>query len=461
MATVCAKVYEHHKKNDGSYNVKIRIFHKGEKKYLDTPFFLTAKQLTKGFEIKDVFVKKSVQTLIDNYRKEIHGLEDRLQLFSIDELKCFLEEKDEDIDFIKFCDKHIDQLRADKRMATAANHTTVRNSLVDYFKKDVVSIREITSQFLRLYERHLRRPRKVTRLNQFKEEVTVLKEGISDQSLYNYTRDLRTLFNEAKRTYNNDDLGLIRITHYPFTNYTMVKPPVTRKRNLSIEQIKSIRDCNCVPGSRAELARDLFMLSIYMCGMNAVDFYNFLTDGSKERLEYNRSKTAGQRHDNAFISIKVVSEATDLVKKYGGTFKKRYTNYRGLDKALSKGFSILCEQLQLKGVTFYWARHSFANLAYNTCKLSKDHIAQALNHVDNGHKTTDIYIQKDWSIIDEVQRTVLDLLGSPELNFSDNSKHSPVLSNEDLSFLSSLVFSNHLDLDTRKKVMELHAKLTL
>ncbi|MFD1256962.1 site-specific integrase [Mucilaginibacter terrae] len=461
MATVCAKVYEHHKKNDGSYNVKIRIFHKGEKKYLDTPFFLTAKQLTKGFEIKDVFVKKSVQTLVDNYRKEIHGLEDRLQLFSVEELKYFLEEKNEDIDFIKFCDKHIDQLRADKRMATAANHTTVRNSLIDYFKKDVISVREITSQFLRLYERHLRKPRKVTRLNQFKKEITVLKEGVSDQSVYNYTRDLRTLFNEAKRVYNNDDLGIIRITHYPFTNYSMVKPPATKKRNLTIEKIKAIRDCNCVPGSRAELARDLFMLSIYMCGMNAVDFYNFLDADCYDRLEYNRSKTSGQRHDNAFISIKAVNEATELIKKHGGTFKKRYTNYRGLDKALSKGFSVLCEQLQLKGVTFYWARHSFANLAYNTCKLSKDHIAQALNHVDDGHKTTDIYIQKDWAIIDEVQRTVINLLESPETILSDDKKPATVISHEDLSFLSSLIISNQLDLDTRKKVMELHYKLTL
>jgi len=32
MATVSAKVYEHHKKADGTYNVKIRVYHKEEKK---------------------------------------------------------------------------------------------------------------------------------------------------------------------------------------------------------------------------------------------------------------------------------------------------------------------------------------------------------------------------------------------------------------------------------------------
>jgi hypothetical protein len=34
----------------------------------------------------------------------------------------------------------------------------------------------------------------------------------------------------------------------------------------------------------------------------------------------------------------------------------------------------------------------------------------ALNHIDEGRKTTDIYIQKDWRIVDEVQSAVVALL---------------------------------------------------
>jgi hypothetical protein len=30
--------------------------------------------------------------------------------------------------------------------------------------------------------------------------------------------------------------------------------------------------------------------------------------------------------------------------------------------------------------------------------------------VDNGHKTTDFYIEKDWNIVDEVQANVKSLL---------------------------------------------------
>jgi|GEM_PF-654185 len=37
MATVSAVVYDYHKKADGTYNVKIRVFHKKERKLIDTP----------------------------------------------------------------------------------------------------------------------------------------------------------------------------------------------------------------------------------------------------------------------------------------------------------------------------------------------------------------------------------------------------------------------------------------
>ncbi|RZJ92648.1 MAG: hypothetical protein EOO20_00940 [Chryseobacterium sp.] len=36
MATVEAKVFAHHYKNDGTYNVKIRVFHKDKFRFIDT-----------------------------------------------------------------------------------------------------------------------------------------------------------------------------------------------------------------------------------------------------------------------------------------------------------------------------------------------------------------------------------------------------------------------------------------
>ena len=113
MATVSAKVYEHHKKNDGTYNVKICVHHKSERKFIDTSHYVVKKQLTKDFKIKDPFVVEKVDRQLREYRKVISELDDRLIYFTAESLRDFLRDKDEDIDFVKFCDNPISRLRCD------------------------------------------------------------------------------------------------------------------------------------------------------------------------------------------------------------------------------------------------------------------------------------------------------------------------------------------------------------
>ena len=89
-----------------------------------------------------------------------------------DQLRDHLVGKDEAIDFIKFCDEHIKKLRKEGRAASAANHVTIRNSLVDYFQSQRVPVMAITSAMLTNYERFLRGERELTRINQLDREVT-------------------------------------------------------------------------------------------------------------------------------------------------------------------------------------------------------------------------------------------------------------------------------------------------
>jgi len=51
----------------------------------------------------------------------------------------------------------------------------------------------------------------------------------------------------------------------------------------------------------------------------------------------------------------------------------------------------LRELTNLPELTLYWARHTFGTLARNECRMSVDDISEALNYIDNGHATTDIY----------------------------------------------------------------------
>lgn len=411
MATVSAKVYEHHKKSDGTYNVKICVYHKGERKFLDTNHYVVQKQLTKSKKIKDTFILDKLNEQLKEYRKAISDLDAMLENFTAESLRDYLKDKDEDVEFIQFCKEHINNLKTDGRTGTAKNHSAICNSLVDYFKRQKVSIKEINSNMLLSYERFLKSDRIMTRLNQFGKPVVTTEKGLSDSGLHNHMRDLRTLFNEARRKYNNEDLGIYRIKHYPFQRYKVGSPPITKKRNNEIDDVLKLRDCPTVPNSRAELAKELYMLSFYLCGINAVDLYYLSLQNIRNgRIDYNRKKTKDLRKDNAFISIRIIQEARPLLEKYVEKLKSRYKSPNYLNYALSKGMAHLRNLTGIKNLTLYWARHTFASTARNRCRLNKDDVSLALNHVDEGNRITDIYIEKDWKIVDDVQKKVMRIL---------------------------------------------------
>ncbi|MGO1595946.1 MAG: site-specific integrase [Sphingobacterium sp.] len=420
MATIAAVILGHQRKTDGTYNVKYRISHKGEKRYIETEHFVSDRQLDKKGKIKDRFLLSILDKRVDNFRDMINVLESRIDFFTAESLKEYLLDQSGDVDFIKFCRDTIQDLQkqADEdandngKRKTAELYQTITNSVVDIFRRDQVSIKEITVEFLRSYERFLRSKRKVERIDRYSRSYMKTLEPLSDTSINTYFRTLRALFNLARAKYNKPSLGIVKIEHYPFAEFKIQEAPESRKRNVDIATLLKIISIEARPGSRMELARDLFKLSFLMCGMNAIDIYNLTEENIKNnRLEYNRIKTRGKRIDRAFISIKITDGANELIKKYLGTLQGRYSTSGGLNMALGAGMKQICEKLGIEGVTMYWARHSFGTIARNKARKSKDDVAMALNHVDSGRKTTDIYIEKDWSILDEIQEAVLRITG--------------------------------------------------
>src|ERR1700759_236207 len=114
MATVGFKVFKHHKKADGTYNIKIRVSHKGGNHYIDTPHYVIAKQLTAKLKVKDPLIVDILNDTLKKYRKMISELEDKLDLHNSETLRDFLIGKDADVNFLKFSFEYIDQLFEEK-----------------------------------------------------------------------------------------------------------------------------------------------------------------------------------------------------------------------------------------------------------------------------------------------------------------------------------------------------------
>jgi len=413
MATVKYIAFKHHKKANGQINIKLCVYHKGERVYLNSDHTVFESQLKKDYSIKDkdIIEKTLAETL--THLKKISSLGRRIDDMTARELGEYLlkpeQPKVQHVDFIKFGWEHVVELKANGNDSTAGCFQRVLNNFTDFMKTERVFTISITSKLLKKYQEYLFKPYTQVRLNQYGKPTTVIREPMTESGLSVHMNHFRMLFNAARNKYNDLDTGQIIIPNYPFKAYKPPIAPEPEPRALPIETIRLIRDCTCKAGSRTEIGRDMFMLSFYMLGINAKDIYQ-LSGEHFDRVGYNRSKTKGKRTDKAFISVKIIPEAQVLLDKWVGEIQRRFKSPETFRKAIAGGVKQIAGEIGVDEFDFYAARHTVATEARNTLGFSVADVGEALNHTRAESRITDKYIKKDWRKIDEIQAGVVGLL---------------------------------------------------
>lgn len=380
-------VYKSYKRLDGFFPIKIRLTYKRQSRYLDTPLTATRKQLSTDLDaIKDIKLCSAVCKIIDNYREllqmnctAIHTVDDALHLIcgTHKKLPCVPD----------FGAQLIQQMLKQNRAHTAANYRTAIARLDEFAPK--VQFADVGTAFLNKYQ-------------------VWLSQKMGQRGVQLYLSCLRKIYNAAIDEFNAD--GIERIKPSPFEHFKIPEPQQAEKRSLTVEQLKSIIAFKPTE-SREVLAQDVFLLSLFFCGINTVDLFSLkgLTDS---QLTYNRSKTKGKRRDNALISIAVNPKAVPLVSKYKAgnrfVFADRYSSAYNFNRAVNKGLKKIGAAVGIPNLQFYAARHSWATIARNQCGVPVDDVALALCHSSN--TVTDIYIRKDFSRIDSANNKVISLL---------------------------------------------------
>lgn len=416
MATFKAEIYAHQKRADGTYNIKIRVTHKQRKKYLPTQWYVGKEDLTRSLKLKNQKYIDMAEDLIRRYRCICNDAGDALDTMTVEQVVELIKTESRggsfELDIAAYTRRHIDELTRAGRTGSAAAFGVMLKSLCRYMGKESISFREITVGMLNGWAAWIIEPK----------GVPSLKTGIPAQ--IQYLSKLRAVYNKAKREFNDEDAGAIRIPFSPFNKIDIPKTPLSRKRALSVGALRAIAELpdeartHWRPSLR-DFSRDVFMLSFMLVGMNAVDLYN-CTDLSGGRITYQRTKTRGRRADNAEISIRIEPEAARLLEKYRDPtgrrvfdFYRRYTTSIGMGQAVNLGLKKVGAALGIDDLEFYAARHSWATVATNDARVDKYTVHEALNHVDPSMRITDIYIRRDWSNIDRANRAVLDLLRAP------------------------------------------------
>ncbi len=406
---------EHHIKDNGSCNVKIRITHSRKVDYISTDLYV----LPDSFDSKVGVVKTGknkeyinlrITDYIQKYQRKDIELGDRREFMTVKQIKTYLLNEKENsgaLDFFKFAEEYLNSINS---IGTKRWHNASISSLKSFIG-NTLPFSEINLAFLQRYENYLKR------------------RGVGS-GINNYMRSIRSIFNKARDLYNDEDSSIVRIPHYPFGKYSIPNPvPKSKKHFLTVGELKMFINYKH-SNSGEEFASDMFILMLYLIGIEAKDLFFLEKPNKKGRVFYNRFKTGKE------FSIKLEPEVLEIIKKYPSKTHLININERYSDHLVFIGF--VNNQLhgskirKVKGifpnlgidkaVTTKWARHTWATIARNDCRIDKDNVALCLGHADADNKVTDIYINYDYSIIDESNRKVIDIINS-NCSSVDNSNN--------------------------------------
>ena len=401
MATFKPEVRMDNLRSDNTYSIRIRITHNRKVKRIPTSIYVDKKEVTKSGKIKNQQIIDQLEDIVREYRKKVTALSVAIEVMTIDELTEYLTKKDETlkVDFFEFSEKWIAK---NKDKHGIQIFVSMLNTLEKFLGRRRLDFKEINYRFLKSFEEHLGQRRRLSL----------------------YMGKIRHLYNEAKLEYNDEEYGRILIPWSPFAKYSIPNIEPTKDRTLTAEQIRQIYELPYKPNrfpSRPcayNVAKDVFILSFCLMGMNTADLYlceELAESNGRYTITYNRAKTSARRSDKARISVDVHPFLVPLFEKYRNprkgkifSFVNRYCDYTQLNKSVNKGLKEVGKAIGIDDLEFYAARHTFATIARNKLGYDKSTVGEALNHVEKENKITDIYIQKDFSIINKLNKEVIE-----------------------------------------------------
>jgi integrase len=405
MLTIKAEVQRDKQRSDGTYNVKVRFTQDRKVKRLSSSLFVTSKDLTKSFNFKEgTTVKREVDKLIQTYQEKCAKLQLEVNHYTLDDIFSFLKserEQTQSIDFIQYCKEWLETTGIKGKK----NYQSALNSFISYLGKEHLKTDEVTSQLLNGFKAHLnlRREKLVLQLQKQGKRIP------SNRTVSLYLGSIRHLFNEAKKNYNDYDKNIILIPHSPFEHVEVPKQEATRKRALSAETINQILKLPYIRNANGKericpfnLAKDCFILSFCLMGMNSVDLHS-CDEIEDNAITYYRSKTTDRRLDKAKMKVDIPPVLSSLIEKYKDhtgrrvfRFYQMYNTANNFNRAINLGLKQIGKMLQVDDLEFYAARHSWATIALNKVGIDKYTVHAALNHVDETMRITDIYIERDF-----------------------------------------------------------------
>lgn len=417
MATLKAIVIPGNKSKDGTYPVKIRVYHNYQTRRLATTLVAEPKDLTRSLKIKkDTELYFKAEELIKRMRKVIadlspFDLEERSVEWLVAKVKDGLKGESFSLDFFSWAKVYLQS----KSESTRKAYERALNALVRFLGSDQLDINDISKVMLLDFIEFVDAEPKMYFSKATRSFIPTSKEKVSKASSSLHLMKLQHIFNAAKYRFNDEDADVIRIPRSPFDNIKKVFPSGGKgQKALSRETMQMLIDAQ-TDNEQIRIAIDAFLLSFCLMGANLADMYSAIPFQG-EQWVYHRIKTSGRRADGAEIRVTIPPQALPIIARLqeGGKGwwlpqlhrigSRKFTCNEKLNDYLRRWQ----KEAGVEDFTFYAARHTWATMArslghdlalVNDCLCHKDSL-------EDGRR----YAPSTWEQRNEVNRAVLESL---------------------------------------------------
>lgn len=344
MATLRFSILPARKTAKQTFFIYLTITHRREVRYIATDYEIDdLYQFEKGKVVcrKDAkIMNQRLDYVLSDYREKLDEISDK-HVYTCAQLKEILEGKYkiEQLTTIKECmEKRILDLRKEGRMSYADMNEYTLEKILGILGN--ISLQSFSP----------------TTIDKFVKGMEDLSNATKQMRLTH----LKACINQAIRN------GLVKYEVHPFIYTKMPKSPA-KQLDITIEEFTKILKFK-TQHVRLSLAKDIFLLSFYLGGINLADLVE--ADFSDDVIRYVRKKTANKKEGEKVITFFIQEEAKLIISKY----KKRngkldfgynytYSNFR---RYINYCLELLREELSIKSnISYYSARKTFSQFAFD------------------------------------------------------------------------------------------------
>ena len=424
MATLKCEIRRHQRRADGTYNVKLRITHKRQSRWLPTTIYATDADLTARGKIKAQRILDRCEDLLRVVRATLA----RLSPFALEDmdaegltewLRRELGAEGWRLDFFAWGRECIAGMSEGAR----GNYARALSAFSRFLNTDTIDINAIRAADIRAFGDWLDAEPKQHGSGRAGGSAPTSKAKRAGGVSRSYVRSLARLHALARRRYNDPDAERQAIPRNPFDGYEAqsAAPAPEGQHSLGVAGIQALIDAEAREGlewtHRQALA--LFLLSFCLMGVNIADLY----EAQPVRGEWwiYRRKKIRRKGAAAELRVRVPREAA----RYLAVLKDG-TGRRWLGLHLQSADAVRATQKENKRLrswqrasgwegdfTYYAARHSWGTIAHGVAGAELAAVDEALGHKGQ-NKMASIYIEKDWQMLNDINARVLALFSWPK-----------------------------------------------